>query len=29
LAGKSRPAEQLLGELQRMKPKNLSRASKK
>ena len=29
LAGKSRPAEQLLGELQRLKPKNLSRASKK
>ena len=29
LAGKSRPAEQLLGELKRMKPKNLSRPSKK
>jgi antitoxin (DNA-binding transcriptional repressor) of toxin-antitoxin stability system len=29
LAGKSRPAEQLLGELKRMKPKKLSRPSKK
>jgi hypothetical protein len=28
LAGKSRPAEQLLGELKRMKPKKVSRPSK-
>ena len=28
LAGKSRPAEQLLGEIKRMKPKKLSRPSK-